>query len=112
MGVEVSGVGVRRQGKDKNEPRLSSWFVFGTHWLGLPFLGLPLCISFPKFFVERERTAHIPLEREGTDASGLRACLLEVMSIEPTSLERGEGLVSGRLGVVEGKLMLQGRKWW
>ena len=24
---------VRRQGKDENEPRLSSWFVFGTHWL-------------------------------------------------------------------------------
>ena len=34
--------------------------------------------------------------------SGLHACLLEVMSIKPTSQERGKGLVSRWLGVVEG----------
>ena len=33
----------------------------------------------------------------------VRACLLGVVSIEPTSLERGEGLISGWLGVVEGE---------
>ena len=32
--------------------------------------------------------------------------------IEPTSLNRGEGLIAGLLGEVGGELCWGGRRWW
>ena len=40
------------------------------------FLGPPWCFTLPNSFVEQEQAAHIPLERRGAGASGLRACML------------------------------------
>ena len=33
----------------ENEPRFSSWFVVGTHQMGLPLLGSPLMFLPPQF---------------------------------------------------------------
>jgi hypothetical protein len=38
-----------------NEPRLSSWFVSGTHYLGLPLLGSPLVFLTPLFLRRASR---------------------------------------------------------
>jgi len=36
----------------------------------------------------------------------------EVLLDEPTCLNRGEGLVAGRLRIVKGELGRRGRMWW
>ena len=41
QGALVAGGGRKRR-RNENEPRLSSWFVFRTHCLGLPLHGSPL----------------------------------------------------------------------
>jgi len=81
----------------ENEPQLSSWFVFGTHWMGLTFLGSPLIILLPQFLrqAKMEWAAHIPLERGGADAVGSRSEWDEASIFEPTSLKRGEGPFPG-----------------
>jgi hypothetical protein len=80
--------------------------------MGLPwsFSGPPYSSSLPKLFVQRIRAAHIPLERGGAGWLGLRVELAGVLLIEPTSLDRGEGLGFGLLYVVEGAE--EGRWWW
>jgi len=72
-------------------------------------LGPPCCFSLPKPFVERERAAHIPLERGGPGANGFRPLrLMGVLVIGPTSLKRGEGLINGRMCVFGRWLVVAG----
>jgi len=47
--------GMARLRKRENEPRLSSWFVVRTHWMGLPMHGSPLVFP-PTQFLHRART--------------------------------------------------------
>jgi hypothetical protein len=93
-------VAVEERGMEENEPRRDIL-------AGPPASWVPPGVSPPQI-LRRARTsrAHIPLERGGADASGLRACLLGGVSIEPTSRER-EQLVPGWLDVDEGESRLR-----
>jgi hypothetical protein len=53
--------------------------------------------------------AHIPLERGGVGAA-VRFARPGGLMVEPTSLNRGEGLMAGWLRVVAGELWWRG--WW
>jgi len=103
--------------KGENEPRFSSWFVVGTHWVGLPLPGSPGCItllhSSPSSVssIERACAAHIPLERGGGERVRVSE-RDEAFGFEPTSLKGGEGLVSVRLRVVGGELRWGRRREW
>ena len=55
LGIRVVS-GMERLGKRENEPRLSSWFVFETYWLGLPLPGSPLVFLLPQI-LHRARTS-------------------------------------------------------
>jgi len=75
-----------------------------TYSLGLPLLWSPLIVLPPKFPPSsKNKLPHIPLERGG----GGYSCILTSegaaeMVVEPTSLNRGEGLVArARAKVVE-----------
>jgi len=45
---DING-GIWEEAFGKNEPQLSSWFVFRMQWMGLTFLGSPLIIPPPQF---------------------------------------------------------------
>ena len=49
---ERSSVGWNERRNEENEPRRSSWFVFVTHYMGLPHPGSPL-VFFPPLFLHR-----------------------------------------------------------
>ena len=51
---------------------------------------------------------HIPLERGGAGAAVVRFAHPKVLIVEPTSLNRGEGLMAEWLRVVSGELWWQG----
>jgi hypothetical protein len=89
---------------DKRRGSFSGRTSWASHFMGLPwsFSGAPYSFSLPKSFVQRIRAAHIPVERGRAVWLGLRVELVGVLLIEPTSLDRGEGLVFGLLCVVEG----------
>jgi hypothetical protein len=76
------------------------------------FLGLPLCYPSPIPPSSKYVPAHIPLERGGAGAAVVRSANPGVFVIEPTSLERGEGLVAGFLRVVGTELRCRGGGWW
>jgi len=74
---------------------------------GPPTCWVPPCFSLPPIPpLSKYVPAHIPLERGGAGADVVRFVRPGVLMVEPTSLNRGEGLVSGLLRVVAGEL------WW
>ena len=94
----------------RNEPRCLSWFVLVMHWVGLPLPGSPLiylplsispCLS--------PSPTHLPLlscphpSGKGRGRCS-RVCISECAAFlfAPTSLKRGEGLVSGHLHMDQG----------
>ena len=102
----------------KNEPRLPSWFVFGTRCMCLQVPGSPPHVSPPQFpLSSKNRPAHIPVERGGAAAAEssllreLEGCWLSPHpSIEGRGGARGR-VVScgwGRIAVVKAKMV--GRK--
>jgi hypothetical protein len=94
MGLNVVSGGLRREEGEKMNHDFHRGSFSRRTGRASHFLGPPWCFSLPKSFVEQEQTTHIPLERGGADAFGLCACLLGVVSIELTSLKRGEKLLS------------------
>jgi hypothetical protein len=90
MGLEVSGVGVRRRGKDENEPRLSSWFVFGTHLPGLPFSGSPLVHLLPQILC-RARTNRPHPSGKGRGGCVWIACVLAGGDVDRAHIPRERG---------------------
>ena len=54
-GKELVGWGDKRR-RGENEPQASLWFVFATHWLGLPPPGYPLVFLPPKL-LHRAKTS-------------------------------------------------------
>ena len=90
-----------------------------TYSLGLPLHGSSLIVLPPKFPPSsKNKLAHIPLERGG----GGYGCILASeeaveMLVEPTSLNRGEGLIAMSTGLVgggegEGKNGRGEKSWW
>jgi hypothetical protein len=71
-------------------------------------LGPPLCFPFPIPWSSKYVPAHIPLERGGAGAAVVRFAHPGVSMAEPTSLNRGEGLVAECLRMVSGELWCQG----
>ena len=74
-----------------------------SHSLGPPFR-FPSPIPRSSKYVP----THIPLERGGAGAAVVCFVHPGVLMVEPTSLNRGEGLVAEWLWVVSGKLWWQG----
>ena len=110
-GLNVISGSLRRE-EGRNQPQQMSWLISVTYHLGLPLLGPPSCFSLSTSFIERDRAAHIPLERGGvtaTSSSLLR--WVKVMLVVPTSLNRGEGHFPGWLWVIESKTGECGG-WW
>ena len=78
---------------------------------GPPIFWVPPCVSLPPIPPSSKYVpAHIPLKRGGAAAAAVRFVHPGVLVVEPTSLSRGEGLVSGLLRVVAGELWWRG--WW
>jgi len=72
---------------------------------GPPTCWVPPCVSPPPIPSSSEYVpAHIPFERGGAGAAAVRSAHPGVLVVEPTSLNRGEGLVAGWLWVVVGEL--------
>ena len=109
----VSSVCIKEGWVGENEPQLSSWFVMGTYWMGLPFFGSPLMLIYPHSSVARELATHIPLERGGvTAASSSLLRWVKAMLVVPTSLNRGEGHMSRWLKAIESEMGQGGQMWW
>ena len=72
--------------------------------LGLPLHRSPLIVLPPKFPPSsKNKLAHIPLERGGSSYGCILASEEAAeMLVEPTSLNRGEGLVAMLMGSVGG----------
>ena len=83
---------------EENEPRLSLWFVFGTHYVGLPSSESPLTLLAPLVLRRalqnlcRKRMSGPHPCRKGR--GGVCSALAEALNFEPTSLSRGEGLAA------------------
>jgi hypothetical protein len=86
---------------------------FVMHCMGLSFPGSPF-MYLPPPFLDRVSLSHLHPSGKGRGGcSGVRACeWAEVIGFEPTSLKRGEGLVSGQMGVAESESTWGRRKWW
>ena len=70
MGVSFHGMNKK---SEENEPRRSSWFVFWTYWLGLPYPGCPLVYlppPFPPFLRRANLSGPYPYGKGGADAAG------------------------------------------
>jgi hypothetical protein len=85
--------------REKNRPRQMSWPVFVTHYAGLtPWVPPCVCPSLIPASSDCVPT-HISLERGGVGAAAVHSAQPGVLVVEPTSLNRGEGLVAGLLSV-------------
>ena len=109
-GFWVSGLEQRIGG---NEPRLKSWFILVTYCPGYPLPWNPLALLLPRFLQRASLNHPHPLGK----GRGAWGCILacegaETLVIEPTSLNREEGLVVRLLGVVAGELWQGGWWWW
>jgi len=89
----------------ENEPRLSIVVCFVTYWMDLPIPGSPLVFPSPIPLPispippsSEYKPTHIPLKGEGR-CGGILAS--EVSLVEPTSLNRGEGLVANQWAWLE-----------
>ena len=107
----VSGGGGESEERKMGYDKCCSLFLRRTGWAS-HFLGPPLCCPSPIPPLSRHVPSHIPLERGGAGAAVVRSANPGVIVIEPTSLERGEGLVVGFLPVVGTKLRSQGGGLW
>jgi len=104
MGWGVGGESdERKMGYDKCRSPLSRRTGWASH-----SLGPPLCFPSPIPRSSKYVPAHIPLERGGAGAAVVRFAHPRVLIVEPTSLNRGEGLVAKWLRVVSGELWWQG----
>ena len=65
---ERSSVGWNERRNEENEPRRSLWFVFVTHYMGLPHPGSPL-VFFPPLFLHR-----VNLSRPHPSGKGRGGC--------------------------------------
>ena len=94
------GVGGESDERKMGYNKCHSLFLRCT-WQASHFLGPPLCFSPPIPPSSKYVPARIPLERGG---AGVAVVRFAVLMVEPTSLNRGEGLMSGWLQVIAGKL--------
>ena len=86
--------------RKENGPGQRSWPIFVTHQMGLPFHGSFFCSSLPDS----------PIQPDGCILASEGAVMLVILASEgtevvlthPTSLNRGEGLVTGMMGKVGG----------
>jgi hypothetical protein len=80
----------------ENRQRQMSLPVFVTHCMGLPPRRSPLVFLHPQLLRRVAMSHPHPLERGRTEGSAAtNSTLVEVSMVEPTSLNRGEGLVAG-----------------
>jgi len=91
VGFNIVSGGKWEIGIGENEVQLSSYFVFMTYPLGLPLPGSPLTFLTPPFLRRATRSRPHPV---GKRRGGCGFVLAEVLSIGPTSLNRGEGLLA------------------
>ena len=97
-------VQVEERWRGENKPRFSSWSIEETHQMGLLFLGYPLVFCPPLFFHQANLChPHSSGKRRGRCSKVGGSKRVEAFEFEPTSLKRGEGLISRWLGVVEDK---------
>ena len=95
FGIVRDGLGVggesdeRKTGYDKCRSPLSRCTGWASH-----SLGPPLCFPSPIPQSSKYVPTHIPLERGGAGAAVVRFGQPGVLIVEPTSLNRGEGLVA------------------
>jgi len=96
MGFNIVRRGEWEIGIGENEVQLSSYFVFMTYPLGLPLPGPPLTFPTPPFLRRATRSCPHPVgKRRGGCGFVLASEEAGVLSIGPTSLNRGEGLLAG-----------------
>jgi hypothetical protein len=93
--VGFRSVGWER-GMGGNELRPKSWFVLVTYHLGLPLPGSPLVFLLPRFLRRAIVSRPHPSGKGRGGRGSILACEGAVtMLTEPTSLNRGEGLMTG-----------------
>jgi hypothetical protein len=105
----------------RNKPRWKVMVHFMMHWMGLPIPGsflvfpppIPSLISLISPIPPIEyKLAHIPLERRGTGVAAVCFAHPGVLVVEPTSLIRGEGLITALWDMVGTELGVEGGWWW
>ena len=93
----------RKMGYNKCRSPFSQHMGQASH-----FLGPPLYYPSPIPLSSGYMPTHIPMERGGAGVAIICFVHLRVLIVEPTSLNRGEGLVAGWLQVVAGEWWWQG----